>query len=32
MKVHKFISTILHPTVLPTAGAFLYFIFVTQQF
>ena len=32
MKVHKFISTILHPTLLPTAGAFLYFIFVTQQF
>jgi len=32
MKVHKFISTILHPTVLPTTGAFLYFIFVTQQF
>ena len=32
MKIHKFISTILHPTVLPTAGAFLYFIFVTQQF
>ena len=32
MKVHKFISTILHPTVLPTAVAFLYFIFVTQQF
>jgi membrane-associated phospholipid phosphatase len=32
MKVHKFISTILHPTVLPTAGAFLYFIFITQQF
>lgn len=32
MKIHKFISTILHPTVLPTAGAFLYFIYVTQQF
>ena len=32
MKLHKFISTILHPTVLPTVGAFLYFIFVTQTF
>ena len=32
MKLHKFISTILHPIVLPTAGAFLYFIFITQQF
>jgi len=32
MKLYKFISTILHPTVLPTVGAFLYFIFVTQTF
>ena len=32
MKLHKFISTILHPTVLPTVGAFLYFIFVKQTF
>ena len=32
MKLHKFISTILHPNVLPTVGAFLYFIFVTQTF
>ena len=32
MKLHKFISTILNPTVLPTVGAFLYFIFVTQTF
>jgi len=32
MKLHKVISTILHPTVLPTVGAFLYFIFVTQSF
>ena len=30
MKLHKFISTILHPTVLPTLGTFLYFMFVTQ--
>ena len=27
MKLHKVISTILHPTVLPTVGAFLYFYF-----
>ena len=31
MKLHKVISTILHPTVLPTVGAFLYFIFVAQS-
>ena len=30
MKLHKFISTILHPTVLPTLVTFLYFMFVTQ--
>ena len=32
MKSHKIISTILHPTVLPTVGAFLYFIFIDQTF
>ena len=32
MKSHKVISTILHPTVLPTVGAFLYFIFIDQTF
>lgn len=30
MKFHRFISTILHPTVLPTLGVFLFFIFVTR--
>tara|TARA_B100000780_G_scaffold130695_1_gene91643 strand:- start:2784 stop:3377 length:594 start_codon:yes stop_codon:yes gene_type:complete len=28
----KFISTILHPIVLPTLGVFLYFVFVSQSF
>ena len=32
MKFYKFISTILHPTVLPTLGVFLYFVFVSQSF
>ena len=32
MKFHKFISTILHPIVLPTLGVFLYFVFVSQSF
>ena len=32
MKSHKVISTILHPNVLPTVGAFLYFIFIDQTF
>tara|TARA_R110000787_G_scaffold104417_3_gene211445 strand:- start:5070 stop:5672 length:603 start_codon:yes stop_codon:yes gene_type:complete len=30
MRFHKFISTILHPIVLPTLGVFLYFMFVSQ--
>ena len=32
MKFHKFISTILHPIVLPTLGVFIYFLFVSQSF
>ena len=32
MKFYKFISTILHPIVLPTLGVFLYFVFVSQSF
>ena len=32
MKFHKFISTILHPIVLPTLGVFIYFVFVSQSF
>ena len=32
MKFHKFISTILHPIVLPTLGVFLYFVFVSKSF
>ena len=32
MKSDKFISTILHPIVLPTLGVFLYFVFVSQSF
>ena len=32
MKFHKFISTILHPIVLPTLGVFLYFVFISQSF
>ena len=32
MKFHKFISTILHPIVLPTLGVFLYFVFVLKSF
>ena len=32
MKLHKVISTILHPTILPTAGIFLYFIFITRPY
>ncbi|MBT6881325.1 MAG: hypothetical protein HOA34_02835 [Flavobacterium sp.] len=32
MKFHKFISTILHPIVLPTLGVFLYFVFVSRSF
>lgn len=32
MKLHKVISTILHPTILPTAGTFLYFIFITRPY
>jgi membrane-associated phospholipid phosphatase len=30
MRFHKFISTILHPIVIPTLGVFLYFMFVSQ--
>ena len=30
MKFHRFISTILHPIVLPTLGTFLYFFFVPR--
>ncbi|CAI8411255.1 MAG: Uncharacterised protein [Flavobacterium sp. SCGC AAA160-P02] len=30
MRFHRFISTILHPTVLPTLGVFLFFIFVSK--
>ncbi len=30
MRFHKFISTILHPIVLPTLGVLLYFIFMSQ--
>jgi membrane-associated phospholipid phosphatase len=32
VKFHKFISTILHPIVLPTLGVFIYFLFVSQSF
>ena len=32
MKLHKVISTILHPTILPTTGTFLYFIFITRPY
>ena len=32
MKFYKFISTILHPIVLPTLGVFLYFVFVSKSF
>ncbi len=32
MKFHKFISTILHPIVLPTLGVFIYFVFVSKSF
>jgi len=32
VKFHKFISTILHPIVLPTLGVFIYFVFVSQSF
>ena len=32
MKLHKVISTILHPNILPTAGTFLYFIFITRPY
>lgn len=32
MKLHKVISTTLHPTILPTAGTFLYFIFITRPY
>ena len=31
MRFHKFISTILHPVVIPTVGVMLYFIFVSQS-
>ena len=31
MRFHKFISTILHPVVIPTLGVMLYFIFVSQS-
>ena len=30
MRFHKVISTILHPLVIPTLGALLYFVFVSQ--
>ncbi len=30
MKFHRFISTILHPIVIPTLGTFLYFFFVSR--
>jgi membrane-associated phospholipid phosphatase len=30
MRFYKFISTILHPIVVPTLGVFIYFIFVSQ--
>lgn len=31
MRFHKFISTVLHPIVIPTVGVMLYFIFVSQS-
>jgi len=31
MRFQKFISTILHPIVIPTLGVFLYFMFVSQS-
>ncbi len=31
IKLHKFISTILHPVVLPTVGVFLYFMLVSTD-
>lgn len=31
MRFHKFISTVLHPVVIPTLGVMLYFIFVSQS-
>lgn len=31
MKIHKIISTILHPIVIPTIGVLLYLIFVSQS-
>ncbi len=30
MRFHRFISTILHPIILPTLGVFLFFIFVSK--
>ena len=31
MRFHKFISTVLHPIVVPTLGVLIYFIFVSQS-
>ena len=31
MRFHKFISTVLHPVVIPTLGVMLYFIFISQS-
>ena len=31
MQFYKFISTVLHPIVVPTLGVLIYFIFVTQD-
>ena len=31
MRLHKIISTILHPIVLPTIGVLLYFTFISQS-
>ncbi len=32
MKFHKFISTILHPIVVPTIGVMLYFLIIPNTF
>ncbi|WP_298781365.1 hypothetical protein [uncultured Polaribacter sp.] len=32
MKAHKFISTILHPILIPTIGVMLYFLLITNTF